>query len=225
MEDWTRREVVLTALRAACAFSSPALLSCAAMRSEIIVPVLISTGLGKLIEHALDVFDRSEFPAGAVLSDVPQKLKSHQKGINPNLQASFRDSVVSNRFITPISITERGRKRFMQLSLERDQWSLVSGGKDNISAFAIKNEWLSWLLEEDNCAMTLVANTYHGRCGVLGCNANVSRQEFINVSGESVQLSKPLVANSPGDLQFHATHVKAWHNCEIPADCGVEEPF
>jgi hypothetical protein len=146
-------------------------------------------------------------------------------GINDKLLASFEDSGVSNPFITPVIVAERGHSRYMQVSRGENQWSLVSGGSNGFSVFTIKNEWLKWLLEEDNCALIVTNHTDHGRCGIGGCNVTLSRQEFMTVKGDSIELFMPLKVNSPRELESHALHMKPWHNCEIPADCGVEVPF
>lgn len=193
-----------------------ALPGCVLLKGAV-VPYIVTKTMDELYTTAQDIFGDVIFEKGSTLSDRIVNCQRYEEGLDKGVRKGFDETDANNPYCTPIIKCHRGRSRYLQLASPGNHWSVISGGHDNRSIYQIHNNWLNWLLEEDNCNLRVDGNSTFPRCGVHGCDVQVNRQMFLDVNDKSITLQfniPPLKANDPAwDRHMNDGHSTDWLGC------------
>lgn len=191
-------------------------LGCKFLTADIIVPILMSTAFSQLVDEAKRIFREQSFPRGSVLNERPRASASVQKGIDERTQNAFKNTNTRMDYATTICLNEHGQPRYMQLGRDGGGWSLVSGGGDGRAAFQVHDVWLAYLLDRDHCRLRVNGDSrFNERCGVRGCPALLTKQDVLDVRGESHTLQFPMRDVNPSAWAVHQReqHSPEWLDC------------
>lgn len=194
----------------------------AIVTAEVIIVPIITATISEIVKELVKMGLNRVFKSGDTLSSEEQFPGFTYRTL-PAVPAGFFGKRVGNGFATPVSIHSRsGRERYVQIPENGGYWALMAGGRNSNEVFQIHVNWLRWILDSDTCNFTVNGNSgVPTECGIDGCRTLVSKQAFLDVSGNDKLLDLPIGDVSPE----HANHSKPWIGCPVvqgtPEECGA----
>ena len=157
----SRRDLVKYGVGASLGTLLP-LQGCSVISKELIIPIILGEIFHEVVEstkiYFANVYKAGEFFESKNNQSQQQVIKGTKvTKDNHYLSQLFKSKGADDYFKTPIFVHKKGQTRFLQLQETQlaSGWSLCSGGNNNNLVFKIHNQWLNWLINEDNCALQI----------------------------------------------------------------------
>jgi hypothetical protein len=184
------------------------------------VPIIEAFSRFPTLIEKVKRFFQSIFKQGEVLKSKPNWWKGKCEKLSEKKKRSIvggiKREIKKIQLITPLLQARKNGTHYLQIGNRKKKYSLVLGYSNN--PYLIKDDWLDWFFNEDECNLEFDGDTIYEYCDVEGCKVYISRQRFRKVNGEVVDLSFSVYEKSKysvSEWKRHIAHSPKWKGCPI----------